>query len=305
MRKNISIISSPLQLLNSIEYFKNSKYRVEIISLGNNNNLNTIVNICERLSLDFKIHSSFFKDKSYIISSIVVFLKLIPIILNAKKILIGDFREFHNKALLFVIKKIKVPLVLLDDGNSNIYYKNEILNLSTKNKYLEIFSVYEIGHLEPRNDYKFLKKNFFNKEVSNFDIIIGSSVVQNNALSEKDYFDLLKKISVDKSKAIYIPHRNESNDQLQKIVNKGFVVVNLNLPVELYILNGIGVKSIHSLCSSAIINLDILLSNIVINLYILDSKWISSKIGNKMKDIEQSYKLLVSNSHFNNNVNLL
>ena len=109
----------------------------------------------------------------------------------------------------------------------------------------------------------------------------------------------------DKLNTLYIPHRNESSNQLKKVVELGFIISNLNLPIELSILNGIGIRSVYSICSSAIINLDILYSNMIINLFLFGNSWSKSKMGNKMKNIELNYEVMINQGKFKNTVNLM
>ena len=221
---NVFYIESPFQLLQAAEFSDVANSQVFIVRMNgeakNDRQMKEMVGLFEISSVVFlKIGNRF-----------AAFLHIFPLFLFfifSKKIYFGDENSIFFRILgPFFKKKLK----LLDDGVAT-------LNSNLKNEYerITIFSKVH-GQKNKLSKCRDIVESTDSQE--QVDIIIGSKLVECGICSRESYHSILENIAMtNKSshrRAIYIPHRGESEKNIDCIANRfGMDIVSTNLPVEL------------------------------------------------------------------------
>jgi hypothetical protein len=236
--KEITIIASPLQLINLNEFNKknkkiiNSKYPI-LISSQEKDTSNQLRHTYKKLNI--KNELIFLND--YISLKKIFLLKNIRKFFLPKyeKCILSNYFEVLQKEL-FKISKVKY---LLDDGGSTLLLnKHSFKNQNDNIKFFSIYKNFFSNKNFCENDYDYLKKKLKSKKINNKIIHFISS--QNYHYSKKKnqdvYFKDLKKFfkKFKKYKIIYIAHRRENINFIRKQIN--LKVIKLNLPLEIYYL---------------------------------------------------------------------
>jgi len=276
--KVLSIISSPLQLLNFKEYIKSNNiknYDLIILSFikKEEEQITYSANV-----LKLKIHKKINRLSFLQYCQLKSFSKT-----NDKynQLIIGNF--FSDPHLfLYHTSRIK-NLVVLDDGiNSSLidkYYKTEKKIIKSNFIKIFLFNFFKIKTSYPlkftmftlfdihfkSNNIKLIKNNFsyvksliksFNDDDDIY--LVGQPFVELNMITNKDYEFILSKIKSKYNKIVYIPSRKESDLNLEKIHKKfGFEILKTMTNIELYFIdNGLIPKKIIGFNSSALITLN-------------------------------------------------
>ena len=243
-KKNLFIISAPLQLLNAIEakhYFKTTH---NILVLMYNSELNEIdynqkINLVETDEWEEIIYYDLAK-----IAKKKRFFEQVKLIKKLKKdtyeyLFPGDFGTIQQAIMANINTE---NIYLLDDGTASITIYDKIkdqlffnkIPFSKKMKLLRyrlmnlkyeikqdinFFTIYNLQSLEHRkviqHDFSYIKQSRLQKCEKSSDIyILGQKLVEINWMNEEKYIEYLKKIIIlmmDKhdGKIIYKPHRSE------------------------------------------------------------------------------------------------
>jgi len=264
--KNILFfVESPLQLLcayEAIGYFNLKKYQIYIRLSNLPVNDNQIINICKLLFNNYEQNNIRYLtivpnlNFTSILKILLYKVLLVKYIFNLDKIAIGNFQSNFFSFLIKWIKASKV--LLLDDGSGSL----NVQKLLTNNNAFDTFTFFKI---EKKNNQKIYINNFHrikklikNKIIHNEIIFIGSKISEMKIISESEFLFLMQKISkYFNKKIIYIPHRGESNQKINKIKNiKNIRIMTLNYPIEMIgIYNQIMYNTFVSFFSTALFTL--------------------------------------------------
>lgn len=273
MERNIYFIESPTQLMNAIdskgEFLFDS---ILIINEGDpvrDNNKNQI-----RALIDESDWSEILKLKHInnkvlyhfymLFFSVFLFFKYKKYTIN---LFIGDYRNFYFR----IFAKIMHPKreILLDDGAITIvlqqkyFYKGYGIYEISKTKMNKIilmfyFYIYNVkdSDISPPDLYSIFRLNdFFYKSQINYrksyiestlklkndDIyFIGGKYSESGVLLLKNEVQMLELIYShysNKGELFYIPHRDDSKEKINIILEIGFIIKNFGKPIELYFKN--------------------------------------------------------------------
>lgn len=311
--KNLFVVRSPLQLINSIEavdYFKLKNNILVIIhnrSIVNKEQMKCLINMVEWEEV---IHvEESYKSKFFKYLGVIKYLKKQPY----KYVFVGEL-GISYKMIIANIRKEKV--FLLDDGTATVDYYNKFIRQDKYNKYnfreirflffgLKIkirdkINLFTYFNLEPvnkneviRNELAYLRMNYLDEAKKDSDVIyfIGqtSEVFMNIDMYIKDIENLIIKFN---KKIVYIPHRSESKEQenaVLSIKSDLFTIKKLELPLELYFLyNNIYPLHIISYFSTALVTLSILFKECKAEYIKVSKNSINEK---RIKNIENCYIL--------------
>ena len=276
--KVLSIISSPLQLLNFKEYIKlNNIKNYDLIVLSFIKKEEEQITYSANV-LKLKIHKKINRLSFLQYFQLKIFSKTYD---KYNQLVIGNF--FSDPHLfLYHTSKIK-DLVVLDDGiNTSLidkYYKTEkkilksnffkklIFNFLKIKTYYPIkftmFTLFDIHFksnniIHMKNNFSYVKSliKSFNDDDNTY--LVGQPFIELNMITDKDYEFILTKIKSQHNKIVYIPSRKESDFNLEKIHKKfGFEILKTISNIELHFIeNGLIPKKIIGFNSSALITLN-------------------------------------------------
>ncbi len=242
--KTLVVVESPFQLLSAFEaigYFEVNEYDLFIRINGDERCKQQIINVVELLgfkssSITFvfigikkRKLSDYFRFIYY-----CCFFRLISKRYN--KVFIGNYRSKFLNALSQQFSRKKI--IILDDGNVTIDVHNKFTLTNNRN----IFTMYD---LDPflnqkifKNEYRILRSIVREKGTRN-DLVcfIGPGVVSAGIIPLENYSEFLS-IIVKKYKdlgltVMYIPHRNESIEEISTISELvDLSVFSMKLPIE-------------------------------------------------------------------------
>lgn len=260
-KTSISIVRTPFQLFNCIEATK--KF--------NDDGINILICIYKN-EVDKTLFEEIIKNFTW---NKVHFFKLnfftrifYPIILNN---IFKNYKKieycFFGLITSYIIHAINITKavqnILIDDGNETFLIANNIKNGSYKNKFkqsllatimsknnslnflkeLKFFTFfnlksYSLVNQIIENDYSYFRKSINNLPINKEIFFIGSNLIDNYI--EKEYFEKIVKNTIkyfDNYKIIYIPHRYEDIEYLQKLsIKYGFELKKFSTILELAIL---------------------------------------------------------------------
>jgi hypothetical protein len=258
-------VESPLQLLcayEAIGYFNLTNYKIYIRLSNKSVNDKQILNICSLLFNELEQ-----KNIRYLQIETRISIKSIIKILFSKIILIKYYfiidkiaiGNFQSSFFSFLIKWINIKkILLLDDGSGSL----NVQKLLTNKNAIDTFSFFKledkINQKIYLNKFSKIKKLFKNKVFNDELIFIGSKISEVQIISEAKFLLLMKKISkYFKKDIIYIPHRGESKNKLEKINEiNNISIMTLNYPIEMIgIYNPAMYKTFISFYSTALFTL--------------------------------------------------
>jgi hypothetical protein len=297
--KALFLIEAPFQLLSAneaIAEYNISEYIIYIrLSLKKKNDLQLkkLVNILFNNSNNIE-YFTLKADKKNILDLFKIFYMNIycaVLTRDYKYIFVGNL---DSKVLKLMIKGInKNKIILLDDGIKNILLQN---NFTEKNHY-NIFTM--LLSLNPYKNQRITYNKFkeFKKSISDMlierskDILfVGIDLCESRIMNERDYISYIDKISNRENRSIiYIPHRSEDNDKLNRISKLANVKIDkIDYPIEFYFYNRkVKPYKIMSFYSGALISLKCLYSDIEIVALQFDYQNVSNS-----KDIDLVYSYL-------------
>ena len=278
----LSIVSSPLQLLNFNEFLNEHKINnYYLIVMVHNDNEYERINYL----LDYYNILSYRIIRAKFLLQYFTLFKIIKNFKRIKKLVIGNF--FSDPHLFIVNKLAYEDLIVLDDGmNTSLIPKH----IETKERILKsshfrnlIFSLLNIDVSYPdkinlftffknirsdkihilNNNLESVREKIKNMQIKNQVYIIGQPFVELGMLGRQEYFENLKKLKLKYNDLVYIPSRKESKLKIDEIKNKlGYKITYPKINIEMYfIINNFLPKKVYSFTSTALIILRILFSN--------------------------------------------
>lgn len=272
----LSIISSPLQLINFKEYisiFNIYEYKLIILTFIKKEqdqilNCAKILNIHDYILINKYRIFQYFRLKNYAK-------------LKFDRLIIGNF--FSDPHLFLYNKSNPKSLVVLDDGinaslisefynsKSRIIKRSEIKNFffkffkinTTYPKKFHLFSSIEnaIGINQVKivkNNFLFLSSLFCHSKNDTNTYFIGQPFVELNICSKKKYLSSLSEISKKHKNIIYIPSRKESEQNLNHINSSlGINIFKTETNIELFFIeNKLIPKKVLGFNSTALLTLN-------------------------------------------------
>ncbi len=236
--KNIFIVSSPMQLINLIEYknlnnhnLKNFKNKKFFFGYTNSNEIDIMRSINRSINYN---ENEIVELKNNIHIVIVLFIiKIRAITYRLNLLIIGDY----NNYLFNQFYKISKKVIILDDG-TNIFNFNKFFKLDKANT--EIFTMFEkkqFNNIQTNeNKYQYLKSKLKKLNVTKSLFILGSAGIEKKFISPKKYAKILKtvKMKYKNYKIYYFPHPKEQKKNLQKL---SFLnILNPGTTIEIYLI---------------------------------------------------------------------
>lgn len=322
IKENLFILRSPIQIINAIEAIEKFDLKNNILVLifnsldKNTNQINKLVKLYrwkKIIKLENKSRSKLFR-----------YVKLVNELKKSKY----NYLFFGNLGTIqkVLIANLKVDnIYLLDDGTSTITYYNNFIKKSKVNKYnfrelrflffglkfkikseINLFTYFD---LEVKSNIKIVKneltllnnKDMLNFKHSNEIYFIGQPLDDVEVLSIDNYIKVLVAISKKfNRKIIYIPHRAESNelkDAISKIDEQLIMVLNVNMPVELYFIeNKIYPNKVISFFSTALNTMKAIYNKVDINVVKIPYKEVNNK--KYYKEFLEDYYSKVEENNF-------
>tara|TARA_B100000780_G_scaffold278698_1_gene253226 strand:+ start:47 stop:1012 length:966 start_codon:yes stop_codon:yes gene_type:complete len=288
MKKNLFIISSPLQLVNIQELIvdKNLNQNTIIALYINDNQREHIKNTSFFLGIK---NIKYFKRKRILAYLYMVFIGVK--IWRVNYFVFGNLLDNHHLFLCSLVKKNKT--ILVDDGFLTIesfsrYKKLDYpSNITFFLKFplnLHFFTSHDLIESKNiiKNEFKNLSKLSRFKKTSNIVYFIGARVYQR--IGERNHIKIIKNLSDSNKKFIYFPHRRESLGFLKKLEDSGVIVSKENMAFELILIKSNIIPSkIIGFISSAywnIVSLNKLSFNGKIKLYFVPLVYFKSDYEN-------------------------
>lgn len=257
---SISLIRTPFQLFNCIEaisQFNKNGHNILICIYKNEVDKNLFEEILKELLWE-KVY--LFKLNSF---NRVFYPFILTNILKKYKIIEFCFFGLITSYIVHCVNQIKAKNnILIDDGNETFLIANNIKNNNYENKFstsfinrilgkkfnldfineLKIFTFFDLNSYSLnneviKNDYKNFKKLIDNLPEDNEIFFIGSNLINNYI--KKEYFEEILRNTIkyfNNYKIIYIPHRYEDMDYLEKLsIQYGFELKKFSTILELAI----------------------------------------------------------------------
>lgn len=252
--KDILLVESPLQLINAYEAINSFKLENYIIYIRyskekrNDDQIDELIKILNiKPSNIIKIFLSS-KNKNFLDYLKIVFYFFHFRFCRINRLFIGNL---ESNFLSIIYKYVPIDkVIVMDDGSKTIALQEKFNNTNFYN----LFTIYDLKKIGSQKIYKnnynrvkSLIKNICNR--TDYVLFIGSNMCEMGIISQENYLSLINKIYKYYNKSIvYIPHRKENEDKLNKIANnKNIIIKKLNYPIELY---GIYEKELPSLIAS-------------------------------------------------------
>ena len=257
---SISLIRTPFQLFNCIEaisQFNKNGHNILICIYKNEVDKNLFEEILKELLWE-KVY--FFRLNSF---NRVFYPFILTNILKKYKNIEFCFFGLITSYIVHCVNQIKAKNnILIDDGNETFLIANNIKNNNYENKFstsfinrmlrkkfnldfineLKIFTFFDLNSYSLnneviKNDYKNFKKLIDNLPEDNEIFFIGSNLINNYI--KKEYFEEILRNTIkyfNNYKIIYIPHRYEDMDYLEKLsIQYGFELKKFSTILELAI----------------------------------------------------------------------
>ncbi len=261
--KNLFIVKTPLQVINSIEaieYFNLKDNIVIVIRNKNDKNSNQIDKVVDLYKWKEIITINTENDKTS-------YFKYLSIIKELKKHKYNYifFARFGSIQRLIISNTIKNNLYYFDDGMETITMYNKFLTTNKINKLdsrqfarlrfalvglkiniYDTINLFTYFDLKPFGNSKvalnkleyFRSKYIEHSKIDENIYILGQPLFERGLLDENKYIEYIQNIINKYDKPItYIPHKGEAlNSKINLLVNNNFKIKNLELPIELYFL---------------------------------------------------------------------
>lgn len=289
-KKNLFVIGSPLQLLNTleaVEFFKLKNVVLVVIYNKMLNNINQINAELEKINCDeiIKIDTTSKEGKFFKYVKAIKYLKKY----DYDKLFVGDFGSIYR---IFIANLKKDKVFLLDDGTLTIEVYERDIKPNNLNKYsfkelrflffgfkikikdkINLFTYFDFEPLEGmevvRNRLKYMRKDFVQNNIDYSDTVFFLGQPTSMFLYKDEYITTLENISnkYKDKKILYIPHRAE-RIELKDIIKskiKNIEILEINQPVEKYFLsNGIYPKHVIAYVSTALTTTKILFEDCLV-----------------------------------------
>ena len=282
-KKNLFVINSPLQLLNSQEaIYKFELKNIIIVAIYNRSvkNIEQIEAQLEKIDCDEIVRFNPLKE-----GKLQGYVKLIKYLkrYNYEYIFTGEIEDFRFRAIVANLNKTK--LFLLDEGTSIIILYENLIKKNRINKFklksikfilnglkinlkdtISFFTYYDFKPLNNgvvvKNKLEYLKKDFNVDKFVDDDTLFFLGQTLNIFEDVKEFKISLKRI-IDKNKGkqiVYIPHREDKETiKIVQSFSQNINILELNQPIENYFIeNKIYPKNLVSYYTTALITLKIL-----------------------------------------------
>ncbi|MFY0600322.1 MAG: hypothetical protein JXR03_11685 [Cyclobacteriaceae bacterium] len=156
-------------------------------------------------------------------------------------------RSSHFQLINLIFKPER--LVALDDGNAtlNLFKKDNFINerfwkVFLRTKKVWFFTIYgdlleEINII--KNDYSFARLKFKATREPKSSYIVGTTLVEVEIMNDDQYMSLLRKLFINQPDSVYLPHRYESIDKLDRIKKEfNCKIEKKDFPLEIELLTG-------------------------------------------------------------------
>ncbi len=311
-KKNLFIINSPLQVLNTLEaIYKFELKNIIIVAIYNRSikNIEQIETQLSKINCEEIIRFNPLKEGK--IKGYVRLIKRLQKDIYAK-VFTGEIEDYRFKAILANLKKDE--LFVLDEGSATVSLYESTIKQNKINKFnlksfkfllyglkinikdiINFFSYYDFEPLKNgivvNNSLEYLKKDFKRNEINYDNTIFFLGQPLFIFSNEKQFEDSLNKVvkSNKDKKIIYIPHREDKESlKIVKKIDKNIEILELDKPIERYFLeNGIEPKNIISFSSTALTTTKILFKNC--NVEYIKNRKPNLKL-NDMKNLDFIYK---------------
>ncbi len=314
---NLSIVTTPMQIINSIEainHFNLNNNILVIIFKPRQNNNEQLEKIASLYKWDkiIRVNSNLKKSKY------MEYVKLIKDLKNYKYnyVFFGNFTSIY-KIIISNIKKEN--LYLVDDGTATInIYKNIlienkvnkfsfkqlrffIIGLKTKIKdKINLFTYFDLPYdkrfIIVKNDLNYFKSKLdINSNKENNIIFLGQPLTTSGFIEQIDYLNCMEAIKkMNNKKIIYIPHRFEKiSDKFKEFEDEDFEIMNIDVPVELYFINN-NISPMHmmSFCTSATFVLEKMYGDLLFESIVIPK----NRFLKKQKEFEGCYNSLFTDT---------
>lgn len=311
-KKNLFIINSPLQVLNTLEaIYKFELKNIIIVAIYNRSikNIEQIETQLSKINCEEIIRFNPLKEGK--IKGYIRLIKRLQKDIYAK-VFTGEIEDYRFKAILANLKKDE--LFVLDEGSATVSLYESTIKQNKINKFnlksfkfllyglkinikdiINFFSYYDFEPLKNgivvNNSLEYLKKDFKRNEINYDNTIFFLGQPLFIFSNEKQFEDSLNKVvkSNKDKKIIYIPHREDKESlKIVKKIDKNIEILELDKPIERYFLeNGIEPKNIISFSSTALTTTKILFKNC--NVEYIKNRKPNLKL-NDMKNLDFIYK---------------
>lgn len=271
--KNIVIFTSPLQLINAIEYIHYKKLdinEVDFISYQPLNSYKSNTPILKNLYDIYNLNIQTLRATSrlkliYELKKFYLLKRLLKKYdgLKISHLIIGEFRSIF---MLSLVKLNPLKTIVVDDGNVAIdlisrYKKDLNFNFYLRSNnfynylYLKLYNFYfgihkfknlinfytayyENSSITIKNNYDFIKSKTSNLKIVDEAYVIGSKYSEYNILNlnaEIEFYESLvaKLKNITDSKIVYVAHRDDSRNKLKILSNIFSEIKKFELPIEL------------------------------------------------------------------------
>lgn len=262
----IALIKTPLQLICFNEFIRSNQvinYKL-IINSRSGRELIQVNHLAKQLDLDiYKIIETkrFYTYFSIFFYSVINF--------NRDQVLIGNLYDNHN---IFFLKLFgKKRKILVDDGMATIKAYDDLNKCPHQrgNKFINDITLFTFFNF-PKSSHLLINTHTFAHLKSKQEeslikyghIFVGQPLVETNIISQVDYLKYLQIIKLKKKKIYYLPHRRETNENIFKIIELGFELLQIDDNFELFLIkNNYSIKSITAFYSTSLITGKLLASS--------------------------------------------
>mgnify|MGYP003424579913 CR=1 FL=1 len=311
-KKNLFVINSPLQLLNSIEaIYKFELKNIIIVAIYNRSikNIEQIEAQLGKINCDEIVRFNPLKEgklKGYV--KLIRYLKKY----SYEYIFLGELEDFRFRAIVANLNKTN--LFLVDEGSATVALYESTIKKDRINRFkfkslkfifnglkinikdnINFFTYYDFNPLKKglviKNNLEYLKKDFIKNELDYEDTLFFLGQPLHIFSDNKEFKNSLKRvIKKNKNKNIVsIPHREDKETiEIIKDIDNRINILELNQPIEKYFLQlGIYPKYLILYSSTALTTLKILFPNCLVE-YLKNKK--PNLELNDMKNLNFIYK---------------
>ncbi|MBC3229581.1 hypothetical protein [Serratia fonticola] len=298
---DIYYVESPGQIVNAAEsiYARRRDYKIIIRYNNSNYNDSQIKSV-----IDFYIKNTCLLDASVIYSFTTEFgfFKIISsVFLNVKspQIFIGCHKSKYTKLL----KALRVNLTLMDDGIATLVHLKEVGKDNLISRILNrnyIFPLYTFlsvsdGRSMTYNDFS-LMKSLFEKRKTTDVVFFGAKYVEIGLIEKNNYLTLLTSV-LDFFKGdhvTYIPHREESDENLKEYSMLGYSIKRLSNPSEIALVkNEICPHKVAGFYSASILTSILIDGSIDAYSFKIPDYYIDQDVSNRLSDIYKYFEKYV------------
>lgn len=311
-KKNLFVINSPLQLLNSIEaIYKFELKNIIIVAIYNRSikNIEQIEAQLGKINCDEIVRFNPLKEgklKGYV--KLIRYLKKY----SYEYIFLGELEDFRFRAIVANLNKTN--LFLVDEGSATVALYESTIKKDRINRFkfkslkfifnglkinikdnINFFTYYDFNPLKKglviKNNLEYLKKDFIKNELDYEDTLFFLGQPLHIFSDNKEFKNSLKRvIKKNKNKNIVsIPHREDKETiEIIKDIDNRINILELNQPIEKYFLQlGIYPKYLILYSFTALTTLKILFPNCLVE-YLKNKK--PNLELNDMKNLNFIYK---------------